>query len=177
MVVLLVVVSLLVSRRRVALIVAACLVAGIVTAGLESAREAALSAGSVPSGRVTLAGVAISDPRGSGADTSTLVDPHSIELGAAWYAWDGPLLLIRGPTTAIAGEHVAATGSIDPDPGEYRGVPSAASCRRRTFTGFGVPPTPCWRPAISSADECSDHSMPPPGILRVPCCPGSSSET
>ena len=121
--VLLVVVPVLVSRRRVAVIVAACMAAGIVTAGLESAREAALSAGSVPSGRVTLAGVAISDPRGSGAETSTLVDPHSIELGAAWYAWDGPLILIRGPTAAIAGEHVAATGSIDPGPGEYRGRP------------------------------------------------------
>lgn len=101
------------QRREV--IVAAGLAAGLVAGGLAAGRAA--DGAPVPSGRVDVRAVAISDS----VEAEALIRPIAIGEGDGWAAWQGPVLLATGADAVVAGESLVIGGRVREHRFDWRG--------------------------------------------------------
>jgi len=107
--------------------VVAMVVAGLVSGLTSSAREQATLQADLPSGRVTVAGRLVDDPRSYGFDLRVRLAPTHLLARDGWESWSGPRLavILEQATVAVAGERVVATGVLRDRSGFVRGDPFA----------------------------------------------------
>jgi competence protein ComEC len=140
------------ARIRVTALVVPLLVVGAAIGALADARAEATRAAVVPSGRVTLHAIALTDPA-PGFRPVAVVKP----VAADGVAWSGPpLLLVAPPADLAVGEPVEVVGIIDPDPDRYRGSAIAGVVTGRSVR-LGPAPNPFLRFGNALRDVVLGH--------------------
>ena len=100
-------------RRRAWPVVAAVVVAAAASGALASHREQATGGAALPSGGVTVAGLAADDAVAHGDGERFTLQPSHLLADGRWQSWRGPRLAVSGPATGVAaGERVLVTGSV-----------------------------------------------------------------
>ena len=100
-------------RRGAWPVLAALVVAAAASGALASQREQATGGAALPSGGVTVAGLAADDAVAHGDGEGFTLQPSHLLADGRWQSWPGPRLAVRGPATGVAaGERVLVTGSV-----------------------------------------------------------------
>ena len=139
-----------IATRRVWVV--GMLVAGLVSGISSVGREQATIGAELPSGRVTVAGRLVDDPRPYGFDLRARLDPTHLRTRVGWDEWSGPRLVVvlDDPVAAVAGERVTVTGRLRHRPGFVRGDPFAGVVEAVLWSDLDLPPTRCSGPATPS---------------------------
>lgn len=103
------------GRHRPGVLLVVAVLLGGLASGAASRQRDRPPVGAVPTGAVTLLGVARSDVTGAPGDRWLVVEPAAIRVGEAWAAWNGPPLFVRGDAPGVAaGEPVTVSGRLRP---------------------------------------------------------------
>ncbi len=103
-------------RRGAWPVVAAVVVAAAVSGALAGERERATLEAVVPSGRLTVAGLAADDAVPLAEGERFTLQPSHLVVEGRWRSWPGPRLAVTGPATGVAaGERVLVTGAAIAD--------------------------------------------------------------
>lgn len=93
--------------------VAALVVAAAASGALASHQEQAIEEAALPSGRLTVAGLAADDAVAQGDGESFALQPSHLLTEEGWQSWPGPRLAVSGPAMGVAaGERVLVAGSV-----------------------------------------------------------------
>jgi competence protein ComEC len=94
-------------------VVVAVMVAAGASGALAAGRERAAGEVALPSGRLTVAGLAADDAVPSGEGERFILRPSHLLVEGRWRSWPGPRLSVTGPATGVAaGERVLVTGPV-----------------------------------------------------------------
>lgn len=149
-------------RRAVPILAAGALVAGAASGMLAAGRIAATLEADLPSGVLTVAGRARSDPMpwGGNAERFIMVPTAVVEDGAR-RPWGGPALAVvtTEPVAVMAGDEVVVTGRLREVAGWVRGDPVAGTIQAKTVTRVGNDGTPWFR--AGNALRARVHTMVP----------------
>jgi competence protein ComEC len=134
-----------IATRRVWVV--GILVAGLVSGISSVGREQATIGAELPSGRVTVAGRLVDDPRPYGFDLRARLDPTHLRTRVGWDEWSGPRLVVvlDDPVPAVAGERVTVTGRLRHRPGFVRGDPFAGVIEAGALEPLGPASDPLFR--------------------------------
>jgi len=123
------------------------LVAGLVSGISSVGREQATIGAELPTGRVTVAGRLVDDPRPYGFDLRVRLDPTHLRTRVGWEAWSGPRLVVvlDDPVAAVAGERVTVAGRIRHRPGFVRRDPFAGVIQAGAVERLGPASDPLFR--------------------------------
>ena len=89
----------------------AVMVAAGASGALAAGRERAVGEATLPSGRLTVAGLAADDAVPFGEGEQFILQPSHLLVEGRWRSWPGPRLSVTGPATGVAaGERVLVTG-------------------------------------------------------------------
>jgi competence protein ComEC len=123
------------------------LVAGLISGITSAGREQATTAAEVPSGRVTVAGRLVDDPRPYGFDLRARLDPTHLRTTTGWERWSGPRLavILTQPVEAVAGERVTVSGRLRGRAGVVRGDPVAGVIEDAVLERLGPAADPLFR--------------------------------
>lgn len=92
-------------------------------------RRAATLEAAIPTGRVAVTGLVLTDPMGDDGARFTFRPTGMVDDGQ-WRAWAGPRLEVRSPETPVlAGESALVSGVLSARPGAVRGDPVAGRIR------------------------------------------------
>jgi len=113
---------------------------------LSAAREQAVLAAAVPSGRAVVAGVAAGDAATWGEGERFVLRPTHLQVAGDWQPWPGPRLSVSGPAAGIAaGERVLAVGIVRPAPFQTGSGPVAGVVEARTVERLGPAVDPLFK--------------------------------
>lgn len=127
--------------------VVAVLVAGLISGVSSVSREQATIDAELPTGRTTVAGRLVDDPRPYGFDFRVRLDPTHLLAPTGWEAWPGPRLavVLTESSEAVAGERVTVSGRIRNRAGFVRGDPFAGVLQDAVLDRLGPASDPLFR--------------------------------
>jgi competence protein ComEC len=100
-------------------------------------RQAATLEAAVPTGRVAVTGLVLTDPRGDDAVRFTF-RPTGLVTNGEWRAWSGPRLEVRSSEAPVmAGDSALVEGMLSARPGVVRGDPVAGHLRATDVDNVG----------------------------------------
>lgn len=135
-----------VSRRPLAVIAAVALVVGVISGWGAAMRRSATAEAVVPVGPIELVGQVTADPRPGPQGVSFAMRPSALRSGTAWLEWQGPRLRIDAAEVRVAaGEPVRVAGSLAALTGRFRGDVVAGQVRASDVERLGAAPSPLMR--------------------------------